>query len=136
MKNKTKWNKTSIKPENVFTIGTAKVLTIEEVNAQIRRALHTINGKHLRTYVYWFHNGSTENADRHFHLAFTRDLRQTERDAITKQIEFTCRKNNWGRIVFLTRWGVTGHSSEKDKEMSTMAYLAEHKHCIGRNVRK
>jgi len=131
-----KQDKATIHPESVFTIGTAVVLTIDEVNAVVRRALHEVNGKHVKTFAFYYHNGKTENADRHFHIAFTRNLRQVERDAITLQVEYFCKKNNWGRIAFLTRWGVTGHNSKNREVESVVAYLGEHRHTVFRNIKR
>lgn len=130
-------NDTTIKSANVLTIATAKVLTIDEVNGVVRHALKRANGRHIRTYAYWYHNGAQKNADRHFHIAFTRDIKQFEKQEIVSCMEYHCQKNNWGRLKFLCQWGV-GVELEKDgkREENTVPYLVRHKHCIGRNVRR
>lgn len=128
-------NKKNVKPENVFTIATARALSIDEVNAVIRNAIHRANGRHRKTIAYWYHNGRRKDRDRHFHILFTRDMEDKERVEISNSIKNANSKKNWGRSLYLEHWGC-GYIDEDTKKETTTAYLAEHKHCIRRNVRR
>jgi hypothetical protein len=131
-----KTNREEIRPENVFTIGTAKVLSISQVNSVIRYALYRANGnKHKKTYAFYYHNGSQWDKDRHFHVAFTRELTRYEKQSITECVEHHCKVGNWGRVEYVAKWGV-GFTDKETEKSNTVHYLGEHKHCIGKSVRR